>query len=157
MFINDKNVVVPKELKLPGAHLDDAKYREVIERQFIDEETPFSSILRLCVSNEVEMRKCQVMKDVAFSRDVRPQFKCLLMDYEKCSQALKNNEADVIVVTHRNIDKRDLSDLKPILFESYDDDAKSVIVVDPDTTTSDLKKLSLWVKYHSSNNLIFIK
>lgn len=144
MLVQEKNVVVAKEkLILPGVHLEEAKYREVIERQIIEDQTSIGGRIRMCVSSDVELRKCQVMRNVAYSRDVRPEFECILKDLEKCSTALKNNEADVIVVQAKFIEKRDLEGLKPILFESFDDDAEHVIVVDAETTTKDLKTFSL--------------
>lgn len=147
MLVNEKNVVVGKEGESsisPGVHLDKAKYREVIERHFInDKNSTIGRVVRICVSSNVEMKKCQVMKDVAFSRDIRPEIECVLKDFKLCSIALKNNEADVIVVQARNFEKRDLDGLKAILFESYEDDAKYVIVADADSTASDVKKATL--------------
>lgn len=147
MLVDEKNTVVAREtdsVKYPGAQLENAKYREVIERQFIsDKINSIGGIVRLCVSSNIEMSKCQVMRDVAFSRDVRPEIQCLLKDFEKCSAALRSNEADVIVVQAQNIEKRDLDGLKAILYESFEDEAKYVIVADADITAGDIKKATV--------------
>lgn len=146
MLIDQKNLVVEKEELLPGAHLDNAKYREVIERQFIREEdktTSIGGVVRICVSSVEEMKKCQVLKDVAFSRDVRPVLECVLKDYQLCSAALKDNQADVIVVTPESFGKRDLSGLKAILFEDVSDDVTQVIVADADITAGEMEKATM--------------
>lgn len=147
MLVNDKNVVVEKqESLLPGAHLNNAKYTEVIERQFIREEdktTSIGGVVRICVSSNEELKKCQALRDVAFSRDVRPVLECVLKDYQHCTAALKDNQADVIVVKTSTFEKRDLGGLKPILFEAVEDDGKQVIVADADITAGDLKKATV--------------
>lgn len=35
---------------------------------------------RLCMTNDVEMRKCETMQKAAYSRDIRPEFRCVLSD-----------------------------------------------------------------------------
>lgn len=91
MLVNEQNTVVAKDQPiLPGDHLSKAKYTDVIERQLLDGNSNDEKI-KLCISSNEEMKKCEVMRDVAFSRDVRPLFECLLKDHAACAQALKNN------------------------------------------------------------------
>lgn len=35
---------------------------------------------RLCMTNDVEMRKCETMQKAAYSRDIRPEFHCVRSD-----------------------------------------------------------------------------
>lgn len=143
MLVNDKNTVVAKESPiLPGDHLSKAKYTDVIERQLLDGNSDDEKI-KLCVSSNIELKKCQVMRDVAFSRDIRPSFDCVLKDNSKCGEALNNNQVDAIVVQAQNIGKYNLENVKPILFEAFDENDKYVVVADSDISYSDIKKASL--------------
>lgn len=45
---------------------------------------------RLCVTNEVEMRKCETMQAAAYSRDIRPEFRCVLSD--DCIESVSSPE-----------------------------------------------------------------
>jgi Transferrin len=143
MMVNEKNTVVAKESPiLPGDHLSKAKYTDVIERQLLDGDSDDEKI-KLCVSSDVEMRKCQVMRDVAFSRDVRPLFVCVLKDQALCSDALRAGQVDAMVVEARNLGKYKLDELKPIMFEKFDEEDKFVVIADADISTGDIKKASL--------------
>lgn len=143
MLVNEKNTVVAKEEPiLPGEHLTKAKYAEVIERQLLDGDSDDEKI-KLCVSGSVEMRKCEAMRDVAFSRDIRPKFECIVKDNEKCGEAVSNGDADAVVVEAKNVGKYNLDNLKPLLFEAFDNDDKYVVIADQDLSYNDLKKVSL--------------
>lgn len=91
LLIDERNVVAAKaEHSLPGEHLDAANYRDVIERN-ADAQRP----LRLCVRRAVEQRKCEVLSRVAFARDIRPQFECVLA--ADCTAAVRDGRADATV------------------------------------------------------------
>ena len=143
MFVNEKNIVVAKEEPIfPGDHLSKAKYTDVIERQLLDGNSDDEKI-KLCVSSNIEKKKCEVMRDVSFSRDIRPSFECVLKENEKCAEALNNGQVDVIVVQAKNIGEYNLENLRPVLFEAFDDDDKYVVVADQDITLGEMKKASL--------------
>jgi hypothetical protein len=133
---------VAKEPILPGDHLSKAKYTDVIERHLLDGDSDDEKI-KLCVSNNIEMRKCQVMRDVAFSRDIRPLFVCVLKDQEMCSDALRGGQVDAMVVNANNIEKYKLDGLKPIMFEKFDEDDKYVVIADHDIGTDNIKRATL--------------
>lgn len=143
MLVKDTNTVVAKDVPiLPGDHLSKAKYVDVIERQLLDGNSDGEKI-KLCVSSDIEMRKCGVMRDVAFSRDVRPLFECVLKQHSDCADGLRNNEIDAVFVQAKNIDKYNLNGLKPIIFESFDENDKYVVIADQDISNNDLKKATL--------------
>jgi hypothetical protein len=143
MLVNEKNTVVAKEASiLPGDHLSKAKYTDVIERQLLDGSSDDEKI-KLCVSSNMEMKKCETMRDVAFSRDIRPTFECVLKDNGNCADALKSGQVDAVVVQPKNIEKYHIEQFRPILFEDFDDADKYVIIANRDTSRSDLKKASL--------------
>lgn len=48
-------------------------------------------ITRLCVKTDVELRKCEVMRKAAYSRDIRPAFMCVLSD--DCIKSVRNDES----------------------------------------------------------------
>lgn len=147
MLVNEKNVVVAKETPiLPGLHLSNAKYTDVIERQLLDGSSDDEKI-KLCVSSNIEMRKCNVMRDVAYSRDIRPSFECIMKDNDKCAEDLKANKVDAIVVQARSLGKYNLDGLKPLLFEAFDEDDKYVVIADRDTSKKDFKKAALYVMH----------
>lgn len=145
MLVNGKNVVVAKETPiLPGLHLSNAKYDDVIERQLLDGNSDDEKI-KLCVSSNIEMRKCNALRDVAYSRDVRPSFECIMKDNGKCAEDLKTNKVDAIVVQAKSVGKYNLEDLKPLIFEAFDDDDKYVVIADKDIKSNDLKKADVYV------------
>jgi hypothetical protein len=145
MLVNEKNTVVAKESPiLPGLHLSNAKYTDVIERQLLDGNSDDEKI-KLCVSSNVEMRKCTVMRDVAFSRDIRPSFDCVLEDSAKCAEDLKGNKVDAVVVQAKSIEKFNLDGLTPLLHEAYGDE-HYVVMADAGISFNDIKKAALYVE-----------
>lgn len=143
MLVNEKNTVVAKEDPIfPGEHLSKAKYTDVIERQLLDGDSDVEKI-KLCLSSNIEKKKCEVMRDVSFSRDIRPSFECVLKENEKCAEALNNGQVDAIVVQAKNIDKYNLENLRPILFESFDENDKYVVIADEGLTLGELKKAAM--------------
>ncbi|XP_058126943.1 transferrin [Anopheles ziemanni] len=102
-----------KELMAPGDYLRKANYVEVIER-----EGPYGSAVRLCVTSEPERQKCEVLRRVAYSRDVRPALQCVLKTEEACVEAVRSGkEADVVVLNKYS------SQLKAVVTEVYADGA----------------------------------
>lgn len=143
MLVNQKNVVVAKDAPiLPGDHLAKAKYTDVIERQLLDGNSDDEKI-KICVSSNIELKKCQVMRDVAFSRDIRPTFNCILKDNAKCVEALESNHVDVVVVEAGRIGSFNLEKLRPLLFEAFSENDKYIVVADQDISYADVKKASL--------------
>lgn len=143
MLVDEKNTVVAKDAPiLPGDHLSKAKYTDVIERQLLDGNSDDEKI-KLCVSSNLDLKKCQVMRDVAFSRDIRPSFECVLKDEAKCSGDLSDGKADAVIIQAKNVGKYNLDNIKPLIFEVYDEDDKYVVLADRDTSFNDLKKATL--------------
>lgn len=143
MLVDVKNTVVAKdEPILPGDHLSKAKYTDVIERQLLDGDSADEKI-RLCVSSNIAMKKCEVMRDVAFSRDIRPKFECVLKDNGNCADALRSNDADALIVQAKDVGQSNLDDLRPLFYEAFDDNDKFVVVADDGVGLNDLKKASL--------------
>lgn len=123
MLIDERNVVVAKEEhSLPGAHLEAAQYRDVIERDGHRQLT-----VRLCVRSEVERRKCDLLRRVAFSRDIRPVFECALA--AECVQAVHDRRADAVVVPARQWAAARAQGLQPIVHETMDGENAYVAVV----------------------------
>lgn len=141
MLVNEKNTVVAKEEPiLPGDHLTKAQYTDVIERQLVDGNSDDEKI-KLCVSSNIEMSKCQVMRDVAFSRDIRPTFDCVLKDNAVCVEALESKQVDAVFIEPGKIGNFNIENLKPILFEDFDNNY--VVVADQDISHADVKTASL--------------
>lgn len=130
---NGYTVVTKSDLVLPGTHLDIASYRDVIER---DGST--SQKIRLCVKNDVEMRKCEVLKQAAYSRDVRPQFECV--ESKDCLQTVHENNADATVLNPVDFIRAHDLQLKKILKEVIDPESVYVVVADKNTNADVLKK-----------------
>ncbi|CAG9801353.1 unnamed protein product [Chironomus riparius] len=145
MMVNEKNTVVPKDnVILPGDHLSKAQYTDVIERQLLDGNSNDEKI-KLCVSSNVAMRKCQAMSDVSYSRDIRPTFECILKDNEKCIESLSEGNADAVVVQSKTFEMHNLSNLKAILYEQLDDDDndKYVVIAHDGIEFNQIKKADL--------------
>ena len=143
MLVDFKNTVVAKENPiLPGDHLSKAKYTDVIERQLLDGNSDDEKI-KLCVSSNIELKKCEAMRDVAYSRDIRPLFDCVLKDNGNCADALRSNQVNAIVVQAKSIDKYNLDGLKALVTEIFDENDKYVAIADSGISFSDLKKASL--------------
>ena len=91
-------------------------------------------MFRLCVSSPIEAEKCDVLRRAAFSRDIRPDFECV-MD-ENCISAVKDKKADAVILTTKSTVPATDNELKSILYETLSPDDVYVAVVDP-TITSD--------------------
>uniref|UniRef100_A0A182MQL1 Transferrin n=1 Tax=Anopheles culicifacies TaxID=139723 RepID=A0A182MQL1_9DIPT len=109
----DKNApIVDREKTVaPRDYLNQANYAEVIER-----EGRFVNVLRLCVVSEDERQKCELMRQAAYSRDIRPALQCVLKTVDACVDAVRDGtQADVVVLRQSNVQ------LKPLMWETYDD------------------------------------
>lgn len=113
LWITDKLTVVHKEKQtLPGEHLTRAQYKDVIER-----DGSFEKKIRLCVRTDVEKRKCDLMKLVAYSRDIRPEIECILNG--DCVESVKSDLSDVAILSGSELSRaKDGNDLKAIAHES---------------------------------------
>ncbi|KAB0802851.1 hypothetical protein PPYR_05037 [Photinus pyralis] len=109
----------PRESKLFGLaeYLDKANYTDVIEREY----GPPYKALRFCTTSKEELDKCQAFGRVAFSRDIRPRFDCVLEEnVKKCLETVRDNGADIITVDGGFVDQgKKHYNLKPILSEMY--------------------------------------
>lgn len=84
MWIKDSQLVVDKAVPvLPDEHLNNAKYKDVIER-----DGNIAQKIKICLSSNIEMKKCDVMKKAAYSRDIRPEFECYLKTKSACYQSV---------------------------------------------------------------------
>lgn len=139
MWIKDNQIVVDKEIPvLPGEHLIKAQYKDVIER-----DGNIAQKINICVSSDIEMKKCDVMKKAAYSRDIRPEFECHLRTKSACIQAVEKGDNDVVVVSASEYKNAKTVGLKAILFESYAENDIMVAVTDGDVNPDILKKSSL--------------
>lgn len=96
---------------------------------------------RICVTNDVEMRKCETMKLAAYSRDIRPEFECILNS--KCAQAVKDNKMDVTIVPGAEYNEARKNNLKPIMYETRDPNEKYVAVADKGVTDDQIEKFDM--------------
>ena len=143
MMVNEKNTVVAKEhVILPGDHLSKAQYTNVVERQLLDGKSDEEKI-KVCVSRNVELKKCKALSDTAFSRDVRPSLECVLKDKEKCIEALNEGAIEVVIVQADSFESLNLKDAKSILYEEIDGDDKYVVVADDTIQSNEIKKAEM--------------
>jgi ABC-type amino acid transport substrate-binding protein len=142
LWIDDKHLVVAKDNPVfPGDHLVSANYKDVIERD------GSTGKIRLCVKSDLEMRKCKVLKQAAYSRDVRPQFECV--ESKNCLQAVQESNADAVVVHPVDFIRAHDLQLKKILKEVIDPESVYVVVADKSIDSDVLKKSN--VKFDTSD------
>uniref|UniRef100_A0A182N8I6 Transferrin n=1 Tax=Anopheles dirus TaxID=7168 RepID=A0A182N8I6_9DIPT len=112
LWIDSKAPVYDREATLPPrGYLAQAHYDEVIER-----EGRYGNQLRLCVVSEEERQKCELMRQAAYSRDIRPALRCVLKTVDACVAAVHDGtDADVVVL------RRSTTKLKPLMWETYGD------------------------------------
>lgn len=97
----------------PRDYLQKANYVEVIER-----EGKHGSAIRLCVTSEAERQKCELMQRVAYARDIRPVFRCLLKTEQACVAAVRSGqEVDAVVL------KQHTAQLKAVVSEVFGEQA----------------------------------
>jgi hypothetical protein len=93
----------------------------------------------------IAMKKCETMSKAAFSRDIRPEFTCLLKSVNECERAVSEGTADATVVDGSSYDAARALGLKTILFEAYSPDDVIVAVVDGAVKPEFLRKASVYV------------
>ncbi|KAG5675967.1 hypothetical protein PVAND_005823 [Polypedilum vanderplanki] len=143
LYVEDDRKLIPRVKTLqPEEHLVNAQYKDLIERQIFNGTTD-DEIIRLCVTNNVELKKCKVLSEVAFSRDVRPNFKCIEIEQGGCPDALRNNKVDAFIVQTGDYSSYNLDKIKPIMFEKIEDDEKFVVVADEGIEQSEIRKATL--------------
>jgi len=141
LWINEKNLVVKKNVQVyPGQHLLNAQYKDVIERDGTTEQK-----IRLCVKNDVELRKCETLRKAAYSRDIRPEFTCVISS--NCAHNVQENLSDVTVLTASEVSEAKSNQLKSVIYETTDD--HYVIVAKKGIQEELLKKLP--VNYNSKD------
>ncbi|XP_050308566.1 transferrin [Anthonomus grandis grandis] len=115
--LNDKTA--PKENKIisPEDYLNKANYTDVIERDY---GPPFKTI-RFCVTSKDEQDKCRTLSKVAFSRNIRPRFDCVLeANVQNCLKSIRDDGADIITLDAGLVDTAvNQFNLKPVVAEQY--------------------------------------
>lgn len=89
------------------------------------------------------MRKCQKMRKVVFLLEICPWFDCVLKRQATCDEALRNGDVDVMIVQAKNIGEYNLKKLSPLLFETFDEKDKYVVITDNRLLRSELKKATM--------------
>ncbi|KAJ6639558.1 Transferrin [Pseudolycoriella hygida] len=134
LWIDDKHTVVDNNiLALPGCHLDRALYKDVIERGGSS-----SQKIRLCVETDIEMKKCEILKQAAYSRDVRPEFICV--ENKDCLKTVQESKADAVVVEPTDFHRAHDLQLKKIMREVIDPENVYVVVADKNVDLDISKK-----------------
>lgn len=115
-----------------------AQYKELIEREYFDGKSE-DEVIKLCVSTDEEMKKCKVMSEAAYSRDIRPNYECIKIEQGGCAEALSENKVEAIVVQARDYSTYNLEKSKPIIFEKIECDQRLVVVADKGISVDDIK------------------
>jgi len=101
----------------PQDYLNKANYTDVIER---DTGSPHRTV-RFCVTSNTELAKCRVLRQAAFSRDIRPPFDCVQeATLHDCLKTVRDDGADIITLDGGEVvtAQREYN-LKPIIAEQY--------------------------------------
>lgn len=88
------------------------------------------------MKSNVELRKCEILRKAAYSRDIRPEFTCIISS--DCVHNVQTNQSDVTVLAANEQEKAKASLLNPILLEYLDE--HYVIVAGKDLSEEDLMK-----------------
>lgn len=124
----------------PQEYLDRAAYREVIER-----DGGMTTKITMCVNNNDEMKKCEVMQLAALSRDIRPEFECI--QEADCIAAVQTKKATMAILDAADYAKARKASLEPLVYEKRDN--YMVVVVDPSLNREKMEKLP--VKFDKNN------
>ncbi|XP_055911965.1 transferrin [Eupeodes corollae] len=127
VYHNKEKIVDPKE------YLERAGYKDVIER-----DGSAINKIRLCVSQDIEMKKCKAMLRAAYSRDIRPELECVLSD--DCVKAVKDSKADAAVIKPGQVQTARDQHLQPLAYETILENNLYVVVVDPSLSKDILTK-----------------
>lgn len=142
-MVKDTQQVVPRETPIfPGNHLSNAQYTDVIERSLVDSNSPDEK-LKWCVSSLIESRKCEALKTVAYSRDIRPTFECIMKSKTECEAAVESGNADVFAVQPNDYLNLKHANSKPIMYETFEANDVFVVVAQKFAKSETLKKGTL--------------
>lgn len=70
------------------------------------------------MKNEIESKKCEVLQKAAYSRDIRPEFQCVVSS--DCAHNVASQQSDVAILPRYDPAVKE-NKLQPILLESYED------------------------------------
>ncbi|XP_073955512.1 transferrin 1 [Choristoneura fumiferana] len=106
----------------PATYLKKANYTEVIERGHGVPEP----IVRLCVTSNVALAKCQTMATFAYSRDIRPKLDCVQEASETdCLKNVQDNGSDLAAVDEMKVAQAAKKyHLHPVFHEVYGPEKK---------------------------------
>uniref|UniRef100_A0A224XL75 Transferrin n=1 Tax=Panstrongylus lignarius TaxID=156445 RepID=A0A224XL75_9HEMI len=125
LLLSDKTLAVDNKIVSPEEYLKKAKYYDVISRNFMVPERQ----TRFCVTSQKELEKCEELKTVAFSRDIRPKLGCVLKrNTVECLQAVKEKQAEVYVADPQEAVLAEKYNLKPVITEVYKNENKQELV-----------------------------
>nr|AYV99626.1 venom polypeptide [Dolopus genitalis] len=133
-----------KETIMPKEYLERAGYKDVIER-----DGSMAEKVRFCITNDIELEKCNTLRQAAYSRDIRPEFQCVVHSKDECIKAIKEKNADVVVLHAEEYQKGHDGHLKPLIYESFGDDNVYVAIADSNASHEVLAKTPL--KYDKNN------
>nr|BAN20810.1 transferrin [Riptortus pedestris] len=122
LTLNNKTLPVANTPHSPLKYLEKAKYKDVIERDVLDPRRH----VRICVISDIELEKCELLKDAAYSRDIRPSLSCVRS--HNCFEAISKKEAEVVVLEPHEAVLAERINLKPLLNEQYDDHRDEVAI-----------------------------
>lgn len=86
------------------------------------------------------MRKCETLKTVAYSRDIRPEFTCVLS--ADCAHNVASQQSDVTVLSTIDPAIKE-NHLQPVVFENYREDNHHVVVAKKGINYEILKKINM--------------
>ncbi|XP_066992050.2 transferrin [Anabrus simplex] len=119
MQIKNKTTVsdFPNPPMAPLDYLNRANYTDVIERS---SGTGYMKV-RFCVTTQVELAKCRNLHRAAFSRNIRPEFDCVMeATIHDCLRKIEGGGADIISLDAGEVHSAESEyDLKPIMSEVY--------------------------------------
>ncbi|PNF38524.1 Transferrin [Cryptotermes secundus] len=116
--LNNKTVAVDNQGPYsPQDYLNKANYTDVIERDSGAPQRP----VRFCVTSSTELAKCRILKQAAFSRDIRPAFDCVQeTTLHDCLKTVRDDGADVITLDGGEVSTAQREyNLRPIIAEQY--------------------------------------
>nr|AQM58443.1 venom transferrin-like protein 1 [Pristhesancus plagipennis] len=141
LLLSDKTLAADNKIQTPLEYLKTAKYYDVIGRDVVNP----SRHTRFCVTNNKEMEKCEELKIVSFSRDIRPKLGCVLKkNFAECMDAIINKNAEVYVADAQDaIIAEQKYNMKALINEQYNNENKQVLVavVKKGSTYKDLASL----------------
>lgn len=86
------------------------------------------------MKTDIELKKCNVLQKAAYSRDIRPEFQCVIST--NCAHNVASEQSDVVVLSRNNASTKE-NHLQPVVFETY---GSSYVVVAKKGLSDDLLK-----------------